>query len=284
MAGVAVNAVVSVDASGRIAAFNPAAERTFGHAAAEVVGKPFALLLAGECHETYRLQVDQLFSSEDAINAGRTLELRGTRSDGSQFPLELCLVTWRSSADALYTCIVRDVSARERIAHEREELMRQVEALALTDELTALPNRRAWDAELSRELARATRSGDHVWVALLDLDHFKHYNDQHGHQAGDAFLRQTAVTWRTRLRPTDLLARYGGEEFAALLSNCSIGEASEIVERMRAATPEGETCSAGLVRWDGLEGPDALVGRADLALYEAKRAGRDRLSAAVRLA
>jgi Diguanylate cyclase, GGDEF domain/CHASE domain len=96
-------------------------------------------------------------------------------------------------------------------------LYREVRRLARTDSLTGVPNRRAWDEELPRELARAARSGQPVCVALLDLDHFKQYNDRHGHQAGDRFLKEAAAAWQAVVRRTDVVARYGGEEFAILL-------------------------------------------------------------------
>src|SRR5215211_7679370 len=274
---VSVNAVVSVDASGRIVQLNPAAERTFGYGGSEAVGEPFAILLADRCRDAYRLQIDWLFSGEDAANAGRTIELVGQGRDKSEFPLELCLVTWRSASESLYTCIVRDISDRKRVASEREELLRRVEAMARTDELTGLANRRAWDEELRRELARGERTGQRPWVALLDLDRFKLYNDHNGHQAGDAFLRETAMAWRVELRVTDLLARYGGEEFAVLLTHCTLSDAIHAIKRICAATPGAETCSAGLARWDGSETAEALVCRADDALYEAKRTGRARV-------
>jgi diguanylate cyclase (GGDEF)-like protein/PAS domain S-box-containing protein len=274
---VSVNAVVSADASGRITQFNPAAERTFRFSAHEVVGRPFLTLLAESCHEPYRLELDRLFSSEDATNAGRTIELAGRRKDGSEFPLELCLVTWRSDEDALFTCVVRDISERKKVAADREELLQRVEAIARTDELTGMANRRAWDEELRRELARAARTGHRLCVVLLDLDHFKRYNDERGHQAGDALLRDAAIAWRMRIRITDFIARYGGEEFALILADCPPDQAVAILERLRAATPEGQTCSAGMAYWDGSESPESLVGRADVALYEAKRAGRDRI-------
>src|SRR4051812_49314892 len=105
-----VNAVVSADASGRITRLNPAAERTFGFRAEELLGEPFLTLLPERCHAAYRVELDRLFSGEDAANAGRTVELVGKRSDASEFPLELCLVTWRSGEESLYTCIVRDIS------------------------------------------------------------------------------------------------------------------------------------------------------------------------------
>jgi diguanylate cyclase (GGDEF)-like protein len=157
-------------------------------------------------------------------------------------------------------------------------LYREVGRLARTDSLTGVPNRRAWDEELPRELARAARSGQPVCVALLDLDHFKAYNDRHGHQAGDRFLKEAAAAWQAVVRKTDLVARYGGEEFAILLPDCHLDNAMQIADRLRTAQPEG-TCSLGVAQWDGQEDVAALVARADRALYAAKEAGRDRVRA-----
>jgi diguanylate cyclase (GGDEF)-like protein len=157
-------------------------------------------------------------------------------------------------------------------------LYREVERLARTDGLTGVANRRAWDDELPRELARAARSGTGVCVALLDLDHFKAYNDRHGHQAGDRLLKAAAAAWLGKLRKTDLLARYGGEEFAVLLPDCGLDNAMEIAERLRTAQPEG-TCSLGVAAWDGREDAARLVARADRALYAAKAGGRNRCHA-----
>jgi diguanylate cyclase (GGDEF)-like protein len=158
-------------------------------------------------------------------------------------------------------------------------LYREVERLARTDGLTGVANRRAWDDELPRELARAARSGRELCVALVDLDHFKDYNDRHGHQAGDRQLKAAAAAWQAGLRRTDLLARYGGEEFAVLLPDCGLAAAMEIADRLRGAPPE-VTCSLGVACWDGLEDATQLVARADRALYAAKAAGRDRSYAA----
>jgi diguanylate cyclase (GGDEF)-like protein len=158
-------------------------------------------------------------------------------------------------------------------------LYREVGRLARTDSLTGVANRRAWDEELPRELARAGRSGQRVCVALLDLDHFKAYNDEHGHLAGDRLLKEAAAAWENRLRKTDLLARYGGEEFAVLLPDCDLGDAMEIAERLRTAQPE-VTCSIGVAGWDRQEDIGQLVARADRALYAAKAGGRDQCRAA----
>jgi diguanylate cyclase (GGDEF)-like protein len=153
-------------------------------------------------------------------------------------------------------------------------LYREVDRLARTDSLTGVANRRSWDEELPRELARAARSGQTVCVALLDLDHFKAYNDEHGHPAGDRLLKAASAAWEGRLRKTDLLARYGGEEFAVLLPECQLDNAMEIAERLRTAQPEG-TCSIGVADWDGRQGEDELIARADRALYAAKAGGRN---------
>lgn len=115
---------------------------------------------------------------------------------------------------------------------------------------------------------------------MLDLDGFKHYNDAHGHQAGDELLRAVADSWRASLRVTDVLARYGGDEFAVALPAWPLDMALPIVERLRNDIPAAKTCSAGLAAWDGDESADQLIGRADSALYAAKRAGSNRTIAA----
>jgi diguanylate cyclase (GGDEF)-like protein/PAS domain S-box-containing protein len=172
------------------------------------------------------------------------------------------------------------LAAEAAVAIERADLLARLEAVARTDDLTGLANRRAWDEHLPRELSRADREERPLCVAMLDLDRFKDYNDERGHQAGDRLLKQVSATWREMLRPSDLLARYGGEEFGLLLPACPLETGLEVVERLRNFTISGQTCSAGVAAWDGEESPDDLVKRADAALYEAKKAGRDRAVAA----
>jgi diguanylate cyclase (GGDEF)-like protein len=170
--------------------------------------------------------------------------------------------------------------AAERLMRQLRERAADLDELSKTDALTGLENRRAWDEELPIACALAEKNGYPLSIALIDLDHFKLYNDEHGHQQGDRFLKRLAAGWRERLRATDRLARYGGEEFAVILSGCNGDDAYRVIEELRSAMPEGETCSAGIATHERDEGTASLLRRADEALYEAKNRGRDRTFAA----
>ena len=158
---------------------------------------------------------------------------------------------------------------------ERRRVLESAAQIALTDPLTGLANRRAWEEELRREVARARRSSHRLALVMVDLDHFKQLNDTRGHQAGDSMLAEAAASWRTAVRTTDFLARYGGDEFAMLLPDCPSEYGEAVIERIRTAIPPGCSASAGIAYWNGAESAEALLARADAALYEAKRAGRD---------
>ena len=168
------------------------------------------------------------------------------------------------------------------LVHDRDQMVAKLGRLALIDELTGLQNRRGWEEQLPREMARADREKRPLYVAVLDLDHFKRVNDAEGHPAGDRLLTETAAIWRGQLRPHDLLARYGGEEFALQFIAWPLEAAVRLVDRLRTVVPGSLTCSAGLAYWDGHESPHELLARADLALLEAKHAGRDRTVVAPR--
>lgn len=170
-----------------------------------------------------------------------------------------------------------------RMALLMEQVDQQARALAVlshTDPLTGAGNRRALDEALRRELHRVEREGRPLAFALFDFDRFKQFNDLHGHLAGDDLLRDTVAAWQQQLRTGDLLARYGGEEFAVLLPGADVAAASAIVERLRAAVPGGQTCSAGIAVARPGDDRDRLMRAADDALYAAKAGGRDRTEVA----
>jgi diguanylate cyclase (GGDEF)-like protein len=184
-----------------------------------------------------------------------------------------------TAAHAPLIGLVNVLAAEAGLALERNRLQRQLEVQARSDDLTGMPNRRVWQERLLLEMARATRNQAPLSLAILDLDHFKDFNDSHGHQAGDDMLRAVALAWSTQVRDTDLLARLGGEEFAVLLPDTPLESGQVIATRLLGSVPGGVTASAGLAQWDG-EDPEALYRRADQALYAAKAAGRNQLSIA----
>jgi diguanylate cyclase (GGDEF)-like protein len=174
----------------------------------------------------------------------------------------------------------------------RSALVRQLQEQATHDTRTGLLNSGAWRQEAERELARSARSGDDISLLMIDLDHFKVLNDTHGHQAGDRALKAVADCLTETLRGYDAVGRYGGEEFAALLVDADELTGEAVAERVCAKIREIElpddvrvTASIGVATAAASRTDlDALVSRADAALYVAKNRGRDRVSPAPRQA
>jgi diguanylate cyclase (GGDEF)-like protein len=174
--------------------------------------------------------------------------------------------------------IIALLSAEAAFAIDTADLVERLTGLASVDSLTGVLNRRGWDVQV--EHAFADPDNQPICVALLDIDRFKAFNDNHGHLSGDRLLKEAAAGWRDSLRAGDILARYGGEEFAILLPACDLDRAHVIVDRLRSAMPGEQTCSAGIAQWDGHETPEAAMRRADEALYAAKASGRNRTTVA----
>lgn len=181
-------------------------------------------------------------------------------------------------------------SAQAALARELDDARRRI----LIDPLTQAWNRAGLDALLAREVELATDRGRPFALAMIDIDHFKAVNDMHGHPAGDGILVEFAERLRVAARPQDAVCRFGGEEFVVLLPGCAPDDAPLVAERIRrriAADPfrispdesVPLTCSVGVASWSRGEDPSVLVMRADVALYDAKRAGRDRVNVAAPL-
>jgi diguanylate cyclase (GGDEF)-like protein len=155
----------------------------------------------------------------------------------------------------------------------RASLLERLEQLALTDELTGLPNRRSWYERLDHALARARRSGEPLSVVLLDLNGFKQVNDKQGHAAGDRLLRTASACWSTTLRDSDVLGRIGGDEFAVVLEQTDEATATVVAGRLQESLRAGEvTVAAGIATWSPPEDAASLVSRADAAMYDEKSA------------
>jgi two-component system, cell cycle response regulator len=190
-----------------------------------------------------------------------------------------------SSPDEVVLTVQRAIE-KKRLHEANLRLVHELESLSRTDALTGAGNRRAFDEALAHEMARAKRHGQALGLVMLDIDHFKRINDTHGHQGGDQVLRALAVLLRATLREGDLLYRYGGEEFAVLLPYAPASGAMAAAERMlreisRRPVRVGDTdlhvtASAGVATVTAADHDGArLVARADAALYEAKKAGRN---------
>ena len=183
--------------------------------------------------------------------------------------------------------LVERVASMEQEAKGFREHIEEQRQKALTDPLTGLPNRAAWDERLELEMARWQRYGGELLMAVLDIDFFKRINDNYGHLAGDKVLKIIATELAKRLRKTDFMARFGGEEFVLLIPSTPLEGAQQLLETLRTAIEscpfhfKGErvtiTLSAGVSAFASGERAEQVFERADQALYRAKRSGRNRV-------
>lgn len=162
------------------------------------------------------------------------------------------------------------------LIHKTQRQAAALENLTRLDALTGAFNRRHLNTELAREISRAERMQTPFTLAFFDVDHFKDYNDRHGHSAGDTLLIDMVGAWQGELRPMDILTRSGGEEFVVLFPDTDVQACLAAVERLREKVPHGQHCSAGIAAYQPGESADDLLQRADAALYRAKHGGRNR--------
>lgn len=223
------------------------------------------------------------------------------KMDGEEFPVEVTLTPVTLNERPVLLVVWHDLSERQRAEQQVKdyavilELQKgqlevanaELEALATTDGLTGLKNHRAFQERLAEEISRAERYGTPLAAVLLDVDHFKQYNDTFGHPAGDAVLRAVAHVLQTSARETDVVARYGGEEFCLLLPQTDGAGAMMIAERIRQTIEDtawplrAVTASFGVATLRLAPGSGAdLVARSDRALYDSKASGRNQVTCA----
>ena len=270
--------MIVVDSRGMVQFWNPAAEHILGYASQEVLGKSMHELIApASFREAAGAAMAHFRATGQGAALEETRELFARRHDGTEIPVELSLAPMNINGDWWAVGILRDLSLRKR-AEER------VAWLARNDALTGLPNRTIFEDRVQEAIAHSARGAGAFAVLYLDIDHFKDINDTLGHPVGDSLLRQVAERLRGAVRSIDKVARLGGDEFAILApetdADGAAGLASKIISAMSCPFLLGETrvrtaLSIGIATHDKENAnADALMSRADLALYRAKAEGR----------
>lgn len=271
----ASEAMLITDGSGTVLGINSAFTAVTGYTSEEAVGINPRQLLRSHCQdETFFAQIWEQIRSEGHWSG----EVWNRRKDGSVFPGHETITEVHGPDGGVshYVAVLHDIT-------ERKQLEKKLEELATHDRLTGVLNRGRVGELLDDEIARAERYETPLSVILLDIDFFKWLNDSLGHTVGDAVLQEMTRRLEERLRHTDHLGRWGGEEFLVLLPQTPLDDALMVAEKLRAAVAEPAfeqagrvTISLGVTAFRSGEEQNALVERADYALYRAKAAGRDR--------
>lgn len=276
-------ALVPLDECGRLQSWNASIGRVTGFEHDEVVGQDYSLFYPPDSMSADRV-LDRLHEADKSgwsLDEGWRMHSDGTRYWGSCLIAPLHAPEETQSEDRAYSLIIRDVSDRREAT---EALRRSVSC----DHLTGLANRRAFFDGAELELQRWKRAPRPLSVVMIDADHFKRINDMHGHAAGDAVLRHLAAGMSATFRAIDIVARLGGEEFVALLPGTTVEGAEAVALRLCRSiaaqsvevdgTPIRYTVSMGIATMeDGVEDINALIRRADVAMYAAKSNGRNRV-------
>ena len=266
------DAVIVYDRTGRVVEINTAAEHLLQTRRADAIAKPFSELL----RNAVEVQEDRIETEHREVTIPHP-HGGGNRVYDARFTTMLD-IRGRSIGGAV---VFRDITQRKR-------LERRLNHLASTDPLTGARNRRHFMEVARTEFARARRHNRHVVILMIDIDHFKRINDDFGHEAGDLVLTEVVHRCEDGLRAGDVLGRIGGEEFAAVLPDTNLQQAGHVAERIRNRIENMSveyneraiaiTISIGMAELQ-LEDPNVqgLINRADVALYQAKAAGRNRV-------
>lgn len=278
-----LDAICVVDHNHIFRYVSPGAQRVFGYTAKEMIGRSmFDFVHPDDKGAT--IQVAEKVNTGDEV---LHFENRYVRKDGSTAHI-LWSARW-SERDQMRVGVARDISKQKQLEAEREELIKRLEQMALTDPLTGLPNRVLFYDRVKTARARAQRDGLELGLLYLDLDRFKHINDTYGHATGDALLKAAGERILSAIRATDSVARIGGDEFVVLVDAMSSLDALlAVADKIRVAISQplqlrhGQeviTASIGTARWpENGDTVEELLLYADEAMYRAKRSGGNRVA------
>ncbi len=292
-------AMVVADADGRIVLVNRAAERLFSYGLGELVGRSVETLVPTDLRADHAAHRQEFNADPRTRLMGQQRDLMARARDGSVFPVEIGLNPVRTADGIFIVSAIVDLSERKRTEQrisQQAEMLEQANAklleMASTDSLTSLWNRRSFLNQLNIQLEQVVRSGRPMSLLIVDVDHFKPYNDRFGHLAGDEVLRGVAKVLRDKARRSDYVARIGGEEFGVILPETDHAGSIMLAERFRNAIeverwPRREiTASLGATtvafqRTVPRPEPPTVsevLTAADQALYHSKENGRNRVS------
>lgn len=282
------NAII-VHQDGKIVYANPASVRLLKFSSKEdLIGRHIINHIHPDYYEIVGDRIQQLEKNKPVD----LLEEKYILSDGSVIDVEVIGTPIEYRGKPAFQVIIEDISKRKLAEQKLKEANELLQHLSSTDGLTGVANRRAFDDHLEVEWQRSIRSSTHLSLIMLDIDHFKAYNDTYGHQGGDECLKQVATTIKKALkRPGDFVFRYGGEEFGVILPETPEEGARRVAENIRAAIEELQiphigskvsewvTISLGTATMVPTKNttPSTLIASADKALYEAKQDGRNRV-------
>lgn len=285
--------IITIGLDGRLRSLNRAAQQIWGLEPGELIGKPARLLLDETAQPALMQEFERHLRGEAKELIGTRREFQARHKQGRELIVQAAMSEVGSQEDRLFVGVITDVTEQRAAEAALREANARLEHLSSTDALTGLANRRRLMEHLQQLWQHGLRERVPVAALLVDVDHFKRYNDHHGHQAGDRALYAVGqVLAQAARRATDLAARYGGEEFVLLLDHCDADGAAERAQEVQAALrvlalPHGDAPLGRISVSIGLAGllptrqgrPEELLSLADAALYRAKAAGRDRVSA-----
>lgn len=293
VANIAPVAVIIVNTSGVIIHANSLAESMFGYQTGELQEKTIEELIPKRLRQKHTSHREEYQTSPSNRPMGSYYNLKGLKKNGTEFRVDIALNPLLEQNELYVACTILDITEKMNTAElalnlEKENL--RLAQLAQRDPLTQTYNRRTMDELFPKIAEECQKLNKNISSILLDVDHFKLFNDTYGHQTGDLLLKELAQIAQSHIRENDILVRYGGEEFFIIMPNCTLRQASEVAERIRSslemdmAVGQKITASFGISTYgfsnDSRSASEILaklIDESDQALYQAKNNGRNRV-------